>query len=450
MKMKKRKLLSLAMAAVMTGALLTGCGGKAAPADTDASAAPESAAPTAAASTGEKTALSYWHMMTGEPTGSIIQRSMDRFMADNPQYDMKVTQIANDAYKQKISIAMSSGTMPDLFVHWTGGPMIEYINSGHCLDITQYMDKDNYKDKYVDAGIAQATYNGKIYAVPIESAVIAGFFYDTRLFAKYKLEEPKTIVDLEKLCDTLKADGIVPFALANATKWTGSMYYTYLATRFGGVEAFQDAASGKGSFKNEMFAFAGQKIQEWVNKGYFNEGYNGLDDDSGQARQLWYSGKAALHLMGTWLPSTVLDENPEFYKNLGFFAFPSLEGSTVDQTICLGTMGDNFTSISPSCKDPDGAFKAITYLLDDTALKERAAVGKINPVKSFEATDPLIKKIKATMDAAPNIQLWYDQYLPPEVAEVHKSTSQEIFGLIKTPEQADDEMQAAMDAYLKK
>ena len=152
--------------------------------------------------------------------------------------------------------------------------------------------------------------------------------------------------------------------------------------------------------------------------------------------------------MGTWLPSTVLDENPEFYKNLGFFAFPSLEGSTVDQTICLGTMGDNFTSISPSCKDPDGAFKAITYLLDDTALKERAAVGKINPVKSFEATDPLIKKIKATMDAAPNIQLWYDQYLPPAVAEVHKDTCQEIFGLTMTPQEANAALQAAMQEYL--
>ena len=43
--------------------------------------------------------------------------------------------------------------------------------------------------------------------------------------------------------------------------------------------------------------------------------------------------------------------------------------------------------------------------------------------------------------------MWYDQSLPAEVAEVHKSTSQEIFGGTKTPKDADKELQAAMDAY---
>jgi len=49
---------------------------------------------------------------------------------------------------------------------------------------------------------------------------------------------------------------------------------------------------------------------------------------------------------------------------------------------------------------------------------------------------------------APDIQLWYDQSLSPDVAEVHKVTSQELFGLTKTPRAAAQELQDAQAAFL--
>ena len=36
----------------------------------------------------------------------------------------------NDNYREKLIIAMSSGECPDMYTSWTGGPMIEYIESG--------------------------------------------------------------------------------------------------------------------------------------------------------------------------------------------------------------------------------------------------------------------------------------------------------------------------------
>ena len=62
-------------------------------------------------------------------------------------------------------------------------------------------------------------------------------------------------------------------------------------------------------------------------------------------------------------------------------------------------------------------------------------VGKIPPVKSVGSlvTEPMVKQILAAAVNASSTQLWYDQYLPPAVAEVHKDTSQELFGLTMTP-----------------
>jgi raffinose/stachyose/melibiose transport system substrate-binding protein len=48
------------------------------------------------------------------------------------------------------------------------------------------------------------------------------------------------------------------------------------------------------------------------------------------------------------------------------------------------------------------------------------------------------------------MQLWYDQSLSPEVADVHKVTSQEIFGLTLSPQAAAQQLQDAQAAYLKR
>ena len=48
---------------------------------------------------------------------------------------------------------------------------------------------------------------------------------------------------------------------------------------------------------------------------------------------------------------------------------------------------------------------------------------------------------------ASSIQLWYDQYLPPAVANAHLDGLQEVFGLTKTPAEAQAMMQEAMEAY---
>ena len=75
-----------------------------------------------------------------------------------------------------------------------------------------------------------------VYAVPYQNVSLAGIFYNKEMFEKYGLSEPKTLADLENICKTLKDNGITPFALANGSKWTGSMYFMNLATRYGGLE----------------------------------------------------------------------------------------------------------------------------------------------------------------------------------------------------------------------
>ncbi len=435
-----RKSLAAALAAAMAISI-AGCGGEKA---AEPTTAPEtSAQSTTPAASGEKVTLNLWHIQTTDPMPGIIEDSMKRFSADNPNYEVVVTPMQNDAFKTKLQIAMGSNSAPDIFPHWTGGPMNAYVEAEKIVDLTTYMNENDYKGRFMDAAISQVTYKDKLWAVPVENTSVAMMFYNKELFAKYNLQVPKTISELEKVADTLKSNGIIPFSLANKTQWTGSMWYCYLVDRYGGASAFTNAANRSGgSFENEAFTQAGTKLQEWVKKDYFNKGFNGTDEDSGQSRTLLYTGKAAMTLMGSWFLSTVGGENKEFLEKVGSFAFPAADGGKGDPNACLGTVGDNFYSVAANSKDPAAAFKAITYMIDETAAAKRIEAGRIPPIKGVTVSDPRLQEVLNAVQKAPTVQLWYDQYLSAELSQLHKDTSQALFGLEKTPEQVNKEMEA--------
>ena len=71
----------------------------------------------------------------------------------------------------------------------------------------------------------------------------------------------------------------------------------------------------------------------------------------------------------------------------------------------------------------------------------RDAAGRIPPVKGFVPKDSDLRDIVNLIAAAPGTQLWYDQYLPPELGETHKDTTQALMGLTITPEQAAKTME---------
>lgn len=455
--MKKKQVLALALASMMTMGL-TACGG-AQPTGSKAPAGDATAAATAAAATsaaaapaasGDDKTITFWNLGTDEPDKTLWTYAVDQYNKnDSPTTGYKVEMVAttNDQYKQKLSVAMSAGECPDMYTHWTGGPMIEYIKSGYAQDITDLMTSSGVKDKYLPAAIDQGSYDGKIYAVPVLNDSVSVFFYDKQMWADKGYEVPKTIADLEKLCDKMVADGITPFALANGSQWTGSMYYMYLVARYGGPSIISDAYSGKGSFVNDATKYAGDTIESWVKKGYFPKGVNSLSADDGEDRALLYKG-AGMMLHGAWSVGSIKNENPDFYKNLGCFAFPTLDGSTADQKVVVGTVGDNFISFNCTGDKLKEAFKVAQYYSSAEWEAKAIEMGKVPPLKDATSTEPAWQDILTILNGASSVQLWWDQYLPSSVADVHKSASQKLFDLSATPEEVEKEQQDAMDEYL--
>ena len=434
--MKKRwmKLMSLSLAAVMSVSLAAcGSGGGESEGGSDS----------------DKT-ITYWNIGTEGADKAALEYAVNAFNENTDSgYQVEMVAIQNDNYKERLVVAMSSGECPDMYTSWSGGPMNEYIDSGFAQPVDDLYEEYGLNDIFMEAATAQASYNGHIYAVPTYNVSLAGIFYNTEIFDEYNLEVPTTLSELEAVCDTLVENGITPFALANGPKWTGSMYYQCLVARYAGLVPFQAEVDGSGSFEDECFRWAGEKIQEWVQKGYFPEGVNSLDEDAGQAKQLIYQESAAMMLTGSWYTGTFSTDSPEFYEKMDWFSFPAVDGSDADTSIQIGTIGDQFVSFNCEGEKLDAAFECASYYASDEAQQVMVENGKIPPTKDAESlvTDPISKKVLEAANNASSTQLWWDQYLAPEVAQVHLDTCQELFGLTMTPEEADAQLQAAMEEY---
>lgn len=446
--MKKRvaKLMALSMAAAMTASLAACGGGDSGSGDGGSSSGGDSGS----ASGGDKEIV-YWNIGTESPDKDVITKAVEKFNSETESgYTVTSVPTQNDTYKEKLVVAMSSGECPDMYSCWSGGPMYEYIDSGFGQPIDDLFNASEIKDKLMESAVSQATYNDHVYAVPYQNISMSGIFYNKEMFDKYKLKEPETLADLENICDTLKKNDITPFALANSSKWTGSMYYMNLAARYGGLEPFQKAVAGEGKFTDDCFIKAGEKVQEWVEAGYFPDGVNSLSEDDGQAKQLMYQETAGMLLCGSWYTGTFATDSAEFYEKIGWFPFPAIEESDADPSIMIGTVGDQFIVFNCEGEKLEAAFECAEKHLDEEVIDFEVENGKIPPVQGIESklTDSITKEVVEAANNASEIQLWYDQYLPPAVATAHLDGLQEVFGLTKTPQEAQEAMQKAMDDYL--
>ncbi|MDC3416048.1 extracellular solute-binding protein [Aquibacillus salsiterrae] len=375
--------------------------------------------------------LTLWHIETG-PSEEAINQAVERFEEKNPGVTVEVSQIENDPYKSKLSVAMGGGNPPDVFHSWGGGWLKQFVDAGQVREIGNDIDTSIYNE----AALSVATFDDKVYGAPVSMDVVP-VFYNKDIFAKYDLEEPETYDELLTIVETLESNRIIPFTLANQSKWTGSFYMMYLAERFGGPELFNEAfgRTGRG-FDDEAYVKAAEKIQELVKMNAFPDGVNGMNYDTGQSRQLLYAEKAGMQVMGGWLLNNVRDEMPEFEDKLGFFLFPAVDGGEGKKNHVVGGVSPVF-SVTKSSENPDLAAELVKELASvETAEYMSNKAGSISAVNGVEYEDPYIQKMSDVLANSEAMQTYYDQTLPPELAQVHLDTTQALFGLSMTPEEA--------------
>nr|WP_018922988.1 extracellular solute-binding protein [Salsuginibacillus kocurii] len=391
---------------------------------------------------GEKE-LTLWHIETGYGEEEI-EAAVERFEEENPDVSVEVVQHENDPYKTNFNVAVGGGDPPDVFHSWGGGWLENFINAGQVKDITDDINEEDY----LDAGLSVATFDDEIYGAPLAMDTVL-VWYNERIFDEYDIEIPETYDEFLEIVEMLESNDIIPLSLANQPRWPGAFYLMYFAERLGGVELFDEAFLREGrGFDDEAYIEAGHMIQELVEMNAFPDGFNGMDFDTGQSRQLLYGDRAAMEIMGDWMIGATRDDAPEFEEDLNYFMFPEIEGGEGDASNIVGGVSPVF-SVAEQSEHPEEAVELVKALTSqETAESFANADAEISAVEGVEYDDEYVAEMSEILEEADNVQSFYDQTLPSELAEVHLDTTQALFGLSITPEEAAEEMEAAAEEIL--
>ncbi len=381
--------------------------------------------------------LTFWHIQTKGATQGVIAEAVKRFEAANPGCSVEVLTFENDAFKNKLRVAMAALSPPDVFHTWGGGVLAADAKAGRVLDLTERISADRIAE-YHPAALDFCTNDGKLLALPADLAAVV-FWYNKDIFASRKIAPPKFWGEFRSACVKLKATGVTPVALGNSDSWPGAFYFIYGALRCGGLKPFAAASGrkpGKG-FEHQSFLAAGGMIRDLAESGHLSGGYGGRNYT--QMRGDFFRGKTAMMLMGSWILANAREEAPEaFLSKMGCFAFPALEGSTVDQSLVVGGVNAAY-AVSAKCKHPELAARLLLELTSTKTAQAWAGTGRIPALKTSHVEKflkPEARDVAAVFERAAAIQLYYDQALSPELAQLHKSTTQGLFAGTKTPEEA--------------
>lgn len=432
----KKRIFTLFMIVVLSLNILTACGNSKKDDNLDKNS-------------NEKITLTLWHVENDAKRMEVVERCIERFEKDHPNIKVDHVPMENDPYKTKINAAMAAGEEPDIFISWGGGWLQSFVEEGKVLDIDKEVRE--ISDLYYDSALSLFKIDDKYWAVPFRAGV-ALVYYNTEIYKKLSLEVPKTLEEMERNADILIENGYIPFALGNASQWPGALTFIWLSLRCGGAQTFLDAynRTGKATFEDESFINAGAKIQEWVKKGYYPEGCNGINFDTGGSRMLFYTEKAAHIVQTNSFISNCKSEQPKFYENkLGLFNYPVIEGSEGDSSEILG--GGNGYSISASTKHPKEAMELVKILSDQEYAQDMSdSAGVTTGIKGVKIKDSKLQMMEDLLTNSSYMQNYYDQFLPPALGNLHKQTTFDLFGLTTTPEEAAADMETLAQEELAK
>ncbi|WP_099159555.1 extracellular solute-binding protein [Virgibacillus ndiopensis] len=422
--MRNKKAITLLVAAIALLLFVAGCSGS----DGDGSES----------SSGDTKTIKFMHLW---PEGSskdhyeIVNEIIAGFEEDNPDVKVDLEVLSNEQYKDKLKVLSSSGKLPDVGMTWPAGFLEPYVDGNMFAPLDDVLD-GGLKDQFVSGTTEAYQVDGKTYGLPLELN-IATVFYNKKIFEENNLEAPKTYEELKNAISTLKDNGVAPIALGNKDRWTGSLWYMYLADRIGGSDVLTSAIDRSGSFEDPALTEAAGKVQELVDMEAFIKGFNGLADQ--EAKSMFMNGQAAMYLIATWdLPNYTTNEDvpQEFRDSVGYFNFPTVEGKG-DMTSFVGGPGVGlFVSEDSEVKEEAKAF--VKYFAEQWGEKSVTQAGVIpaTKVNSEEVDLPdLYLDVLNDLNSASNITLFADVQMSPDVAQVHLDQIQALFGGEVTPEE---------------
>lgn len=249
-----------------------------------------------------------------------MENAVNLFHETYPDVEVEITIYSTDDMKNQPKIAASSGTLPDIWHSWGGNISGYFIDNGLTYDLTEVAKELNFAEVFTAAALTSSSRDGKVVSIPRNMSTYGIIYHKPTFEAAGWTELPKTVEELEQLLSDIKEKtGKVPLAFASGNGWQMMRLMMYLLDANCGSETLDKMLDMEADWNNAGAVAALTKLKDWVDKGYFPEGFITLQPND--TRMLLYSGLAAITSGSISELSSIISEGYDV-SEFGIMPFP--------------------------------------------------------------------------------------------------------------------------------
>ncbi len=385
--------------------------------------------------------LTLWDQEVRGGGNAQLTQLIASFEKENPNITINRVSRSFDDLVKTLRLALSGNDAPDVVqANNTRSQMGQFVQAGQLVNLDPYASAYGWTDRYPASVRAVASYSqdgktfgeGQLYGLPQVGEVV-GIYENKAKLAKLAIPEPTDWASFEKALATAKSKGETPLMLGNLDKWPAVHVFGVVQGQYVPAEEVRKLGYGNAgaSWTTDANLAAATQLKDWVDKGYFNEGFNGLGYDA--AWQQFSKGTGVFLIAGTWLTA---DLSAAMTDNVTFMLPPPAKAGGTTYT--TGGSGLPF-AITTKSEHPDAAAAFINHITTAQAMKVIAETGNLPVVDTGEQTAPdaLSKDVFTAYDTATSNDglLPYLDWATPTMSDTIGAGLQNLLGGQATPEQ---------------
>jgi raffinose/stachyose/melibiose transport system substrate-binding protein len=319
----------------------------------------------------EPVTLVVWDQFYRDVETQVMDTLNAEFEAAHPGVKIERVVKTMDDLKATLKLALSEADGPDVAQVNQGRPdMGAFVEAGLLLPLNDYATQYNWGERFSSSVNNRNSFSedgktfgsGNLYGVS-PTAEVVGVYFNKTMFSKYGWNIPTTFDEFTQLLADIKAAGETPIAFGLLDGWPGIHEFSAVADTMVTPEYLDNFVYGVNnvSFDIPENQAAAQIMQEWVDAGYFTDGFMGIGYDD--VNKLFKSGQGAMTITGSWLaPELLVDTDQQF----GFFLLPQ---KTADaKQVAVGGVGIPF-AIRNSTANPDLAAEYLDWMISPRAAQ---------------------------------------------------------------------------------
>jgi raffinose/stachyose/melibiose transport system substrate-binding protein len=312
------------------------------------------------------------------------------------------------------------------------------IKGGLIRKLTDVSKAYNWADSFNSDDFGQFSWSedgsqygaGELYGMSWVGEFV-GIFYNKAKLAKLGIALPKTFDEFAAALEKAKKAGETPIVLGNSDKWPATHVFGLIQGAFTPAAETKDFITGQpgSSFVSSTNETALNTLRDWIKKGYFTKGFDGVSADDATAK--FAAGEGLFYMGGTWFGETI---GKGLGKDAGFIANPP---GASGKHVATGSYGLGW-HISSKTDALPASVAFVAMLMDPAFAPKLASLDRIpSATATLEASSPLLKDMQEAgksmfKDAG---LTFYVDWATDTMYDVYTAKLQEFMaGRIKAPE----------------